>query len=418
MLLGVAFTVLLLLISGVSAVLSPERVKLSCQNLNVSVSWQYSKQKPETIFRVHVGGSAGHLDSNTTEQRYDLSHFVWASEEHYLGFHHVTVTAEEGGNQSESILSETFTFNNFTPADISCNLHFPPVDLIENGSGATVSFVNPLLFYTELKEAPKSDLATFKFAVSSNNGDSEGACEANEICKLDISFPEGAEKCIKKMKGWLYEGSYVRYIVFRETGRLCASKSTGDSTDVHMLLLIILLVVLASVSSVIIIAICRVKAWTLWEPEPEPEPEPKPMPSSLQINYREGGLRYAPVPRTAISPITLADNKNCKNPSVSSGEEEDLQDSGCHSRQVIVEYTEGGLPEGYGRDEDSADDSEKTEIVSMDLEGAGASGYDSPHNHQVDMGNGDMVTCYQGELTVPHLISASLLGDLQNWLRW
>ncbi|XP_075948136.1 interferon gamma receptor 1 [Anarhichas minor] len=399
MLLGVAFTVLLLLISGVSAVLSPKSVKLSCQNLNVSVSWEYSEQKPETSFRVHVGGSAGHLVSDTTEHQYDLSHFIWASEERYFGFHYVTVTAKEGGNQSESIPSRTFTFNHLKTAEISCKLDFPPVDLIENESGATVSVMNPLQFYRELKQAAKSDSAKFKFTVSSNYGDSQEACTARDkICKLSISFPEGAKKCVKTLKGWLFDGIGDRYVEFRETGPLCASKST----EVHVQLLIILLVVFAIVISVIIIVICKLKAWTLMvQPEPTPEPTPEPKLISLQLNHKEGDLRYARVSRTHISPVTLTD------PSVSSGEKEeevDLQDSGVDSRRRLLAspYAEGGLSEGYGRGEDSADDSDKTEIVSMDLEeevevegeGEGQSGYDCSHICQVDMGNGDMATCY------------------------
>ncbi|XP_031732521.1 uncharacterized protein LOC116399472 [Anarrhichthys ocellatus] len=378
------------------SVLSPKNVKLNCQNLNVSVSWEYSEQKPKTSFRVHVGGSAGHLVSDTTEHQYDLSHFVWASEERYLGFHYVTVTAKEGGNQSESIPSSTFTFNHLKTAEISRKLDFPPVDLIENKSGATLSFMNPLLFYRELKQAAKSDSAKFKFTVSSNDGDSEGACTAQEkICKLNILIPEGAEKCVKTLKGWLFEGSEVGYVEFREMGLLCASKSK----EVHVLLLVILLFVFAIVSSVIIIVICKVKAWTLNVP-----PKPKPL-ISLQPNHKAGDLRYAPVSRTVISPVTLTD-KLCKNPSVSSGEEDDLQDSGVDSRRRLLArpYAEGGLSEGYGRHEDSADDSEKTEIVSMDLEeeeveveGEGGSGYERRHICQVDMGNGDMATgCSEG----------------------
>ncbi|XP_068583195.1 interferon gamma receptor 1 [Cebidichthys violaceus] len=382
MLLGVAFTVLLLLIGGVSAVPSPKNVKLSCQNLKVSVSWEYSEQTPETSFRVDVGGSAGSLVIDTTEHQYDLSPFIWASEEHYMGFHHVTVTAEEGGNQSKPIQSQTFTFNFLKTADINCKLDFPTVDLVENESGATVSVMNPFSF-TELEKAVKSDSSTFKFTVTTSSGKTDGACTAQDkVCKLDILFPEGAEKCVKTLKGTLFDGIEVSQVQFNETGPICVSKPTG--VDVQMLA--ILLCAFSIVAAVIIVAICVVKAWRLTA-------SPKP-PTSLRPNHNEGALRYTPVCPTYISPVTVAGN----NPLVSSEEEEEedhLRDSSVNYQPSARSYAEGGL---LSEGEDSADDSEKTEVVSMDLEEEEEEeevlAYDRPQTLQLDMGDGDMVTGY------------------------
>lgn len=375
-----------------AAVLPPTNVTLSCPNVNVTVSWEHGEQHARTRFRVHIGGSAGHHVSETTDRQYDLSHFVWASEERYLGFHYVTVTAIEGGDQSESVTSKTFTFNKLKLAQISCEVDFPPVDLNEKDSGATLSFANPLHFYRELKQAVKPDTTNFKF-TNSSDGDllrRLQTCTAEqEICKQDISFPEDVEKCVR-LKGWLNAGNNVGKVVFRETGRICAS----TSTELHAVTLTIMLFVLGILIVVITIVICKVKAWTMKVPS---------LPKPLLPDHMEGVLMYAPVPRADISQLTVS--KPCKNPSVSSEEEEEndltenLQDSsvGSDVRPPAGSYTKGELSEEYGKDDDSADDSVKTETVWIDLdEGVEdeVSPYDCPHTLQVDMGDGDMVTGY------------------------
>ncbi|XP_037620472.1 interferon gamma receptor 1 [Sebastes umbrosus] len=390
------FTVLLL-ITGVSTgiVLPPANVTLSCSNLNVTVSWDYSKPQPQTSFRVHIGGSAGEYVNETTEHRYDLSHFIWASEDRYTGFHFVTLTAIEGGNQSEPVTSKTFTFNYLKPAHIKCELDFPPVDVDvnEKDSGVTVSFMNPLFFYRELKQAVKPDTASFQFTVS-GAGDFERSCSAQqENCKSDIVLPDNKEKCVR-LKGLLFAGNGVGQVQFRETGRICASKYTGKYTDVYIITLAIGLLVLAIVIGVIIIIICKVKAWTMDIPS-----QPKPLIiDPLLPNHR--GLKYVPVSPTDISAVNVSVNKPCKNPSVSSEEDNDLQDvvAGFGSQPPDMSCAEEGLQEGYLRDDDSADDSAddsvKTEIVLIVLEEEEVSPYDRPHALQMDMGDGDMVTGY------------------------
>lgn len=57
----------------------------------------------------------------------------------------------------------------------------------------------------------------------------------------------------------------------------------------------------------------------------------------------------------------------------------------------------GLIPKGHRTDDDSADESEKTECVYMNSEEGEEerSPYDSPHNLQMDMGGGEMVTGYR-----------------------
>lgn len=61
---------------------------------------------------------------------------------------------------------------------------------------------------------------------------------------------------------------------------------------------------------------------------------------------------------------------------------------------------EGFISGGVGTDEDSADDSLKTECISVssqDEERESVSPYDSPHFLVLDMGDGDMATGYSGK---------------------
>ncbi|KAE8300601.1 hypothetical protein D5F01_LYC00746 [Larimichthys crocea] len=114
------FTALLLLISGVSVetVPSPTNVTVNCHNPKVIVSWKYSNEQPQTIFRVEIISSFG------------------------------------------------CRFNNLKTTSLKCILQFPLVNLNEKDSGATVNFMNPYHHYKELKQASKSALASFTVTVT------------------------------------------------------------------------------------------------------------------------------------------------------------------------------------------------------------------------------------------------------------
>lgn len=116
--------------------------------------------------------------------------------------------------------------------------------------------------------------------------------------------------------------------------------------------------------------------------------------ASQKPDPRDQALKYDDVRQNEIeiSAVRVTDEP-CKKPSVSSEEEnnpyEDLQ-------RGLLEAA-GWIPKGHRTDDDSADDSEKTECVSMDSkEGEEErSPYDRPHNLQIDMGDGDMATGYR-----------------------
>ncbi|KAM9363798.1 interferon gamma receptor 1-like [Symphorus nematophorus] len=231
-----AFTALLLLISGASAVIvpPPTNVVVSCQNLTVTVGWKFANQHAQTSFMVNITAlTSGHSESyRTGDHQYDLSAFIWKSEERYMDRHYVSVTAIQGGSQSESVNSETFGFNHLKTIGITCKLDFPPVKMKVKDSGATVSFMNPLHFYRELKQADKLDGAFFDYSVTSDKDSSRDCdkCTTKEkYCKCDIVFP-GAKKCVT-LNGSLFTEDSGGEVIFRGSERVCDSEPTGESLD-------------------------------------------------------------------------------------------------------------------------------------------------------------------------------------------
>ncbi|KAL6111117.1 uncharacterized protein ACO6RY_20070 [Pungitius sinensis] len=356
-----AFRVLLLLLSGASAVALRRGLNVTCHNQQVTVSWERSERGAS--YRVHVAGSAGEQVDITTENQYDLTPFVWASEDRYLGFHYVTVTTLEGGNQSEPMRTKTFTFNSLKPAHVKCKLDFTPVDLKESDSGATLSFQNP--FYRELNKAARSASPSFEFTATFNGRDFRRSCDATEdVCRL--ALPPGSssgDTCVSKLKGALVSENGVSWVLFREVGPVCAP----DSTELDVLALSLMLLLFFVVTSVVTVLICRAKAWTM-------KGDPAKTPISLVLSPHEGDMRYALVHREDVSPITVTENHICENPSV--GSEEDLQLGAC------TNY----LPLGGGL---TWDNSEETESASMDL-----AHYNRRETQEVDMGDGDVATGY------------------------
>ncbi|XP_073327931.1 interferon gamma receptor 1 [Pagrus major] len=438
MLLDGAFRALLLLvISGASAVivLPPTNLNVSCKNLKVTASWEYSKQQPPTVFRVDIGCAATTYVRNTTDHQFDLTSYIWASEVSYMDNFCVTVTAEQGSNQSEPVQSKTFSFNTEGTTDITCELDFPPVNLNSKDSEATVSFENPLHFYRELEVAKWSDGFTFKASINASNTSSQKdfkkVCTVTEhICKLEIPFLDGVEKCVT-LSGLLFDSIGVGQISFRKPERVCVDDPAGgDGGDMspagasgaasaEQLAkeddLIVLSAVPLSLAAVIIvwiiICICKTKAWTM-------ETEKIDLPDTLLLDHSRPDLRYANVSITDVVPVTLTGNR-CQ--------EEDESTDNLEDRSFCSDV-EGGfsassnqkleaarlMSEGYPTDDDSADSSVKTECVSLrsdevqeeeqqevEEEREPVRMYDRAHNLQVDdvqvdMGDGEMITAYLG----------------------
>ncbi|XP_034544463.1 interferon gamma receptor 1 [Notolabrus celidotus] len=397
-----AFRVLLIplvLMIGAAAeiVLRPSNLTLSCDNFNVTASWKYSRQHPNTRFKVLVQRDNNDSEHETADQHFDLSPFIWKSKESYMEVHSVSVTAMLGENQSQPVQSKTLTFNSLRPADIKCKLAFPPVDLKGDGLGVTVTFRNPLNFYKDLQKAGESG-AYFWFNVTTAGGNSvTGTCLVNqEKCQREISFSEGEEKCVT-LRGQLYDQIGARYVKFNETAPICFE----DSTDFpEMILLAILLSATFIIVILIITAICLTKSWTMREV--------KILPSSLKLS-KDCRTQYHVPHEEDFSAVVLIDNTTCKSPSVSS-EEEDLQDDrdGSGARGTDVGYKEGAMLESSNQesetetlyssrggksqinqgleysssstDDHSADDSVRTEEEEVEEEEEEVSPYDCPHN--------------------------------------
>ncbi|KAM9363797.1 interferon gamma receptor 1-like [Symphorus nematophorus] len=326
-----AFTALLLLISGASAVIvpPPTNVVVSCQNLTVTVGWKFANQHAQTSFMVNITAlTSGHSESyRTGDHQYDLSAFIWKSEERYMDRHYVSVTAIQGGSQSESVNSETFGFNHLKTIGITCKLDFPPVKMKVKDSRATVSFMNPLHFYRELKQADKLDGAFFDYSVASVKNSSHKCI--TKYCECDIEFPD-AKQCVT-LNGSLFTEDSGGEVIFRGSHPVCDSEPTVNSEKENR--------------------------------TPQEDPQDSSACSYLQRPadpFRDGQLLDS-----------------------SSSQDE------------------------YRTDNDSADDSVKTECVSMNLEEEEEEQeveleegrllgrhYDRPHAFQVDIGDGEMATAY------------------------
>lgn len=125
--------------------------------------------------------------------------------------------------------------------------------------------------------------------------------------------------------------------------------------------------------------------------------------------WKNADLKYNAVPSDAISPAII--HEPPKRLLVSSEDIDHFhnpQGRSTGSNDSSAEYTEKRLSESSSQelgilgyevrrtDDDSSDDSVKTESISLDLEEERLP-YDSPHFVQVDMGNGDMATGYNAK---------------------
>ncbi|XP_071359951.1 interferon gamma receptor 1 [Trachinotus anak] len=356
-----AFTALLLLVSTLSAVTAavqkPTNVNLSCQNLKTTVTWDYSEDQPHTSFRVRAKSSAGHYEGETTDHQYDLSPFIWSSLDNYTAFHYVNVTAVQGGRESTPVTSKTLSFNQALPADIKCDLDFPPVSLTAGDSEFTVSFNNPFYFYEELNQATKPDHVYFAFTVSNSSADLGSAdCKlGDKICRYDVSFSEGAEECVK-LNGRLSDGNHVNLVRFRETDRICAS----ESAEIHMVTLTVLLFVFAFIIIAVAYGIYKMRARML---------KLDRSPFVLDFESGQSNVGCIQVSPERCERVALVNQQSF--PSCSSGpteeesrstEGEDYQSSSAGSDQnAPSNYSDGALLEDSSQEQDPAHGADRTD---------------------------------------------------------
>ncbi|XP_023268192.1 uncharacterized protein LOC111659455 [Seriola lalandi dorsalis] len=388
-----AFTAQLLLVCAVSAAIvpSPTNVTLSCQNLKTTVRWEYSEQQPQTSFKVLIISSEGRHESETTDHQYDLSPFIWESERRYEGFHSVNVTAIQGGRKSTPANSQSLSFNELKQAHVRCELDFPPVSLTEGDSGATVTFQNPFYFYEELKTATKTNNVFFSFTVSNSTGDLGTAdCGLKDkICRYDFSFPEGVDECVL-LDGQLNDRNGVNSVKFRKTSPVCIT----ESAEAHTVTLVILLCVFIIITILAAIVICKVRAYLNEKPSYLKPLAFKPCDKRL----------FKPDPEN-IS-LLVVKHKPCSSED-EGGTPEDHQGAAAAagarsngSDQQTAGYGKGDLLEDSSQeldttDEDSADDSVKTECVVMEEEEEEdrVGEYDRAH-HIPDTGDEDVTSVY------------------------
>ncbi|XP_053196039.1 interferon gamma receptor 1 [Scomber japonicus] len=402
------YTAVLLLIAAVSAkiVPPPTNVTVRCQNLTTTVHWEYSKQEPPTRFRVNIGGENWERENRTSDHQYDLSHFIWESEDHYMGFISVTVTAIQGVNESISVASKSFSYNDKKTVDLLCKLDFPPVELTLADSGPMVSFQNPVHYNKQQRGDP-----IFLFKVWADGTEYSGDCRrAQNICRLDI--PVVKNPCVK-LTGELWSNE-IGFTPFREKDNVCAIESDDElmqietHADPHVMTLVIMLVVLLLIIIGVTFLICKVKAWTMKTP---------PQPSTLEPLINRGPGNHIVSESDPVRVEVVAPNRKKSLPGSLEesnqeidhcGRSQDDNSAGSDLQHAPVSlYQERRLSEsssseeleagGQRTDDDSPDDSVKTDDTSVDsMEEEDRSPYDRPHAHvAVDVGDGEMVEAYK-----------------------
>ncbi|KAM4543135.1 uncharacterized protein PAE49_019550 isoform 2-T2 [Odontesthes bonariensis] len=390
-----------LLISGVSSFLvpPPANVTVSCQNLKTTVHWDYSRGQPQTSFKVKIETSNGKShEGYTSDHLYDLSDFVWQSEAHYMDFMCVKVTAIQGGNKSEAVPSNSFSFNDFKAVDTKCVLDFPPVDVNENENGASVRFPNPFYFYEKLKRSVKPHAAngpTFTFSTKFGDFQRESpACTVSRICEVDVTFPEGVERCVT-LEGYYRTRKDLTRVMFRETDTICVTEENV------VLLAAVPASVIALTIVVVVIIICVVKAWTM-----STDDLPKPLifdKKTQRPDDSKVGEMNILVPKPEICPVPF--HKPVKTPNDHSGNFLDSSARSDSSQSVTCSTERKQLYDGRGQDLESengtdnvsSNDSTNTECIYTDCEDEeedSPSPYDAPHCIRVDLGDGDMVDGY------------------------
>ncbi|PWA29362.1 hypothetical protein CCH79_00013943 [Gambusia affinis] len=375
----------------------PSNVIVKCKNLNTIVSWDYSKDQPQTIFWVKITGkrAAGSFEANTTAHQYDLTQFVWSSKERYLLFLVVDVIAVQGGKQSEAVRSKSFSFNCLESVDIKCSLEFPPVKVHKTTKGASVTFKNPLDFYVELKNtlAHNSEAELFYYVSPSEND----SCRASP-CKLDVT-----EECVT-LKGYLLFGKHSdKQIDFKETKEYCSEKQ-GKEFDGLVMFAIILGSIFLIIIIVAVAVIFKVEAWTMKIPMPKITMDSHGNGTqqsffTLPVNPENSRVSIVSPPVETTS-LVSEDENLCEQPEPNDGggdydcrAEGNYADGGCleESNQNLDGFVSGA----NGTDDDSPDCSMKTECVSLSSVEEERLPYDRPHVHnQRDLGDGEPVIGY------------------------
>ncbi|KAM3623728.1 uncharacterized protein V6R79_014988 [Siganus canaliculatus] len=369
------FLGLVLLISGAAAVTvpPPTNVSVSCHNLKVTVDWTYSREEPETSFRINVTNETGHETKmtpyETKDHQYDLSHYIWESEDHYMDNFFVTVKAVRGGNHSVPVQSEMFSFNSLKTTKIKCELEFPPPRLLKEESRIMLSFRNPLHYYKKLKEAKKAEGAHIKYsftlAGAEATEDRDFVCgEEDEDCRRDVSSDSQEEKCVT-LKGKLYSDRDLRYVTFKPTGRFCFTPPDYTLT----ITLAVLLSIVAFIIAVLAILVWKVKAWTMKTPTPNVLIPEDPTEDSPLKRFHEPHLLISPVliPTDDKMEITVNTEEDGYPEERSISTEElvghDDNNEGYNMEGGLSECSSGGLDT-----DDNSDDLMKTQSSSISMD--------------------------------------------------
>ncbi|XP_055014654.1 interferon gamma receptor 1-like isoform X2 [Boleophthalmus pectinirostris] len=369
---------------GHGLVPAPEKVMVQCSDHRPRVSWTHDPHDPHdphspTLFTVELRVNGKSFVNQTHDHEFDLSDFVWSSEEQMFEYMFVQITATRGPNQSAKSRPISFSYKLHKVVDVKCHLTFPPVSLVSDGVGATLTVENPLHFYKELKLIQRS--AEFELSISIKNRDEvRDKCEEKD-CKHYLDFPDDWDSCVN-LTGLIIKGN--EKIEVRHTGPVCATAPSAAALWlVAVLSVVVLVVVIVSLAT----AICKVKAWVF----------PKtPTPQALVPNPSNQKVLF-PSAETVYSSVHISGSKpGPKLHDPESPESEDVQTE----HQVLIRTEDVRKDSAWYRDyQDESGESTKTETVSinsLDSDEIPATNYERrTHNVNMDL-DGDVVEGYMG----------------------
>ncbi|CAL8274146.1 unnamed protein product [Gadus morhua 'NCC'] len=386
-----------------SNVPAPVNVSVVCKNFQTVVSWEYSQQVPEPLFRVYIisqtidSKGLTTVNKTTRDLQYNLTGEVWSDFMSARNLYKVEVSAVSGGQESDRTTSpKLFTFNAIHASVFRklCTLDLPQVEVLVNGQVATVTFPNPMRIHPELKWAAgrEWDPLCLTFDVTENNVTQRGKCLVqNEMCKLDFTLPSKKEKHCLSLNAWLKND--IHKMRFNHKDPTCGRQESVE--EPYLLFLALLLALFILVVCSVGFMVWKSKAWFLRSQSLPPTLDPNSW-SNLQPNImdpeseRAGFLRAngqsspsVVITQRPLDPahgLTEANDQETLSVDLSSESPGDSCPGALYSARF----------DGSEDDPEEEDPEQEEDEVECEPELE----YDRPHFPSLDMGDRDMVHTY------------------------
>ncbi|CAL8332986.1 unnamed protein product [Lota lota] len=380
---------------------APGNVSVVCNNFQTVVSWTYSQQLLDPLFRVYISPMAtsqGRTEGNVTTRdlQYNLTGDVWKSFMSSRDVYTVYVSAVSGDQESTRTAPQRFTFNQLheSHVKIPCTLDLPPVEVLVNGQVATISFDNPMKIHPELRWAADivtSDPLVLRFDVTEDNVTQQGECRAHKLkCTLEFFLPSKKEKHCLSLKASLHNS--IQKVLFNEKDPICGQNVAVPGT--HWLFLALLLALFTLVVCGVGFMVWKSKACVQSLPSSPSFLDPKSWTNQQKNTMAQMEHFISASEHSHLVTVTQKPSDPDADGFTQAGDQETL------SVDLSSEGPGSSCPSaGYCAGSEGSEEALEGEGGEEDPEGEGGEGvpelaYDQPHFPLFDMGAGDMVRGY------------------------